>query len=399
MYIQHRNPFLLKFLSSIDGYFQLFITPILIFLTTNNIKLSGLFFFFESFSRFCSYGFAGSISNTLNIRTVIRSSHIARFISTMLTFVIFYSNFSSSYKFLFFIINNIFFIWSNSILTTSFENLFQKHNLFNPSTQSQIASADLFSGGFALLIILILSFLKIDFYWLIPVYIFAFSLAAIQLHKKLPKNLKSIPINAKSTIVQIFNDFIATLKILKNDDDMLKNTFIGYIPFSFFLIVEQSNIFHFTSLYNESTMKILHFGFKTILFFGAGLIVPLLMNKCSDVHKLLKYSIVLMIFGSIGSICTTNVYINVLSILLLGFAHYLVLNYRKIKRRNIMIKKNITFSTLGFFFAIEGLSGMISNLYLSIFGSNPVTLVILFVTGIISMIIFYLSQKKSIGIL
>lgn len=393
MHFDNKNPFLLKFLSSIDGYFQLFLSPIFIFLTTGNIKLSGLFFFLESVFRFISYGISGSLNSIINSKKLIIFSHTLRFIAAISSLIIFYNMNNNYNKFIILIILNFFFIISNSIFVTSFETIFQKDLKFNNAIQSQITSADLLSGGLSLLIILCFSLFKLDFIFLIPFYIFFYLFGAYYMRKRIESSTIT-QYNFKYTYKKTIKDLKKTLSILRHDKDMLKNTMIGYIPFSFFLIIEQLNIYKFEQLYQYNSMKLLHFGFKTVLFFSAGFLVPIIMKKTKNITSFLKYSIILMILGGMGSILTSNTLINVFSILCLGFSHYLVLNYRKLKRRDLMIKNNITFSTLGFFFAIEGLSGMFANLYLTIFGHLKLSLIMFFIIGISIIFIFYNKESK-----
>lgn len=45
MFAENKNPFFIKLLSSVESYIYAFLSPVLVFILTKNIKMSGAYFF------------------------------------------------------------------------------------------------------------------------------------------------------------------------------------------------------------------------------------------------------------------------------------------------------------------------------------------------------------------
>lgn len=377
MHILKNNPFYLKFFTGIEGYLQLFLAPIIIFKITQDIKLSGLFFLIDSICKFSAYSIAGSVIKPDTLDETLRYSYVVRFVCIFAFLVIFALAPKNQYILL--TIANLGFTISNSFFVTSMETLFQNHQLFDKNVQSKLTMGDLISGSAALICILLFTILKISYAWLIPLAILTFigGVTAIiklieALHKMTLRQLRSIFKNG-------IKEFNSTISFIRGNDELITNMIIGYIPFAFFLIVEQINIYRFSATYEDSTMQILHYSFKTIWYLTGAFIVPQVVSKSKDVNQVFLRGVYCFIIGGLCSLLYGQTWLNLFGVLLLGYSHNLIFIYRKVNRRKILDAANVGFHSLGVFFAVEGLSGMISSVYLSVFGKNQVYLIISFI--------------------
>ncbi len=384
---------LFKLITSLDGYFYFALSPILVFLVSKDIKIMGLFFLIESLVKFLSYGASGTIANTLNQKNNLYIAQLIRVLASSSSILFFcYGNEDKIYYML---ICNLLFVMANSLLSTNFDILVQKRHDFTVKTQSNISAGDLFAGTFSFILVLLLIVTKTSFeYFSLVIFIMGI-ISLISIHFFVieigDSNSKSI----LETIKNVIDDLICTTNIIKKDKDILQNIIIGYIPFSFFIIIEQINIVDFAHRFDYHQMQIFHFVVKICLFFIAGITVPFLMQKMVKIHSLLLTAIICMSLGGLLSFARFSIIFDLIGVILLGISHTLVLNFRKVKRRNIMVSKNISFSTLGFLFAIEGLSGVFANAYLSLFGKNLLTLSIFFLFGMFFLIRGYWNESKT----
>lgn len=377
MLILKNNPFYLKFFTSIEGYLHLFISPILIFYVTQDIKLSGLFFLVDNICKFTTYSFSGGLITPEHINSVIKYSYLSRCVFVVFSLLIFY--FVPEDRFTLLMINNLGFTVSNAIFVTSIETLFQNNKLFNKNVQAKLTAGDLCSGGVAVLIILGFSYFKITFDWLLPVITVTFLSGLVVIHRLVEELNKLKKIQLQRLFRSGIQEVASTIKFISKNQEMISNMIIGYVPFAFFLVVEQINIFRFSHLYNDLTMKLLHFSFKSVWFLSGALIVPILVNKSREINQIFKLGTYAFLIGGVCSLIPEITWLNLLGTLLLGYAHNLIFVYRKINRRRILDNAKVGFQSLGVFFAIEGLSGIIANTYLAIFGMSYVVLCLMFV--------------------
>lgn len=363
------NPFLIKFITSVESYCYTFLAPILVLLLTHNIKYSGGFFFIEAVFKFFSYAFAGSVSNHFNIKKVLKVCLTARFFITMNALLIFFAY--PGPKILYLMVNGWLYYISNSFYMTAFETIFQKQAEFSSKTQALLSSGELLSGGSITSLLLAMVYFKINYVVLIPVLLCFYIYGMWLLSDKL-SHIKEFHVsNNHNIVVNFLRDFSQTIKTLVKYKNLMVITFLGYFPLVLLLITEQKNLYLIKATFNESTTQLVHFGFKIILFFISGIIIHVFSKKWEDTEtEYLLYSLLCLFIGIVGTLIDRNVVMNLIGFVFLGMSHYLMILYRKIRRRSIMIENNIAFHSLGIFFAIEGLSGVISYSFLSIFGEN-----------------------------
>jgi hypothetical protein len=386
MFSENKNPFLIKLVSSIEAYTYTFLAPLLIFLLTKNIHYSGGFFLLESIIKFMSYSFAGSIVNHFNIKAVLKNSLTLRFICTMNALLIY--SFVPKYQPLFLMINGWCYYSFNSLFATAFETIFQKQDTFTHKTQVWLSSGELISGAIATAVLTLFAFFKIKFIYLFPGILILFLTSYWMLSTKL-NHIKEFHIkNNHHIIINFLRDVRKTIKILLKNKQLFILTLAGFIPLAILIVIEQKNMFKFTSLFNSNRMQEIHFLFKFILFVVAGLAIPFLSFKVTNQATYLKMSILFIILGFLFSIHKTSILLNFLGFVFLGLAHYTMIVYRKIKRLDIMIKNDIFFNSLGVFFAIEGLGGIVSYSFLAFFGSSFQAL-IFFGIVLISMLLYF----------
>lgn len=368
MFSDNKNHFYLKLFSSIEPYVYVFLSPILIFLLTKNIYYSGLFFLVESLFKFFSYAFAGSIVNYYKINQVISYSLTIRFLCTINSLVIFH--YFPQYAIGFLMVNGWIYYITNSIYATAFETMFQQRQDFNHKTQVWLSSGESFSGAIATALLSLFAYLKVDFIYLglVIVPLFISNYLALT---RYTSNIGHFHIkNDHHIALNFYRDMMKTYKILKKYKQLRTITFLGFIPLAILIIIEQTNMFKFTELFNVDSMKFIHYVFKLVLFLLVGFVIPYISFKITHYDKYYKISFFCLVVGIVSSLVNYSVYINFVGYILLGFAHYFMLIYRKLKRREIMLENNINFNSLGIFFAIEGLGGAVSFLFLAIFGTN-----------------------------
>lgn len=392
------NPLTFKLNTTIDGYFYYGLSPILVYYSSFDIKIMGLFFLIESIVKFFGYGLAGTIANLLPGRKLLIVSQLLRSFAGISAISLF--TFFKNDHILYFLLGcNLLFVIANLLMTTTFEMVLQKSDDYTSKTQGLISSGDMLAGAIAILSLILISVFKVNLiYCIFLIMIFCgISVRSIMKNSKNVMNYSNFNIVSNNYLFKrIFHDLIDSLKFFFKDKDLIQNTILGYIPFCFFIIFEQINIVDFAKNYDDQKMRIFHFSIKFCLFLLSGLIISPVMKKVKDLNTLLLISAILMLLGGGLSILRFSIVFDIIGIMFLGFSHTLILNYRKVKRRNIMIAKNITFSTLGFIFAIEGLSGVISNTYLAIFGKDLQLLFYLLLLGFFYMCFnFYLEKKIS----
>lgn len=385
VHIIKNNPFYIKFFSSIEGYVHLFLNPILVFYITRNIKYSGLFFLLEAGVRFSAYCLAGSFISRGNIQNIIKISYFMRYLSVICSLLIF--SFIKEYQFYFLLLNNIFFIISNCFYVTSIETLFQSHELFDKNVQSKLTFADLLSGSVGVFLILLFTLFKVSYSYFILINSLTF-LCGVIVHQKFIDKISKISIKEWNRIFKnSIHDFYSTINHIAENKELLHNMFIGYIFGSFFLLIEQVNIFRFDNFYNDEQMKILHYSFKFIWFVSGSLFIPMFISKASNLISIFKLSFILFIIGGALSIYPVAI-LNFVGALILGYAYHLVFAYRKIKRNEILKKQNKNKEHLGIFFAVEGLSGIFAFSVLSYFGKNIISLSFFFMTCLVYLFFY-----------
>jgi hypothetical protein len=390
VHIIKNNPFYIKFFSSIEGYVHLFLNPILVFYITRNIRYSGLFFLLESGVRFSAYCIAGSFISGGNIQNIIKISYFVRYISIIFSLLIF--SFMKENQFYFLLLNNIFFIIANCFYVTSIETLFQSHELFDKNVQSKLTFADLLSGSVGVFLILLFTLFKISYGYFIFINTFTF-FCGVMVHQKFIDKISNISLKEWNRIFKnSVTDFYLTINHIAENKELLHNMFIGYIFGSFFLLIEQVNIFRFDNFYDDAQMKILHYSFKFIWFVSGSLFIPLFISKTQQLYSIFKLSLLLFFIGGILSIYPFAIF-NFISALILGYAYHLIFAYRKIKRNEILKKSNRHKEHLGIFFAVEGLSGIFAFSVLSYFGKNIASLSLFFIMCLVYLF-FYNKMVK-----
>lgn len=386
MFAENKNPFFIKLVSSVEAYTYTFLAPLLIFLLTKNIHYSGGFFLIESIFKFLSYSFAGSLVNHFNIKKVLKVALTLRFLFTINALLIY--SFVPKYQPLFLMVNGWCYYACNSLYATAFETIFQKQDSFNHKTQVWLSSGELISGAIATIILTLFVFFKIPFGFLTPglfiLYIASFWLLATKLDHIKEFHIK----NNHHIVLNFIRDVKKTIKILQKNKQLMILTIVGFIPLAILLVIEQKNMFKFSSLFDLKKMQEIHFIFKFILFMIVGTLIPLFSFKIKNQTTYLNLSILFMAMGFTLSINETSLILNFMGFILLGLAHYTMILYRKVKRREIMIENDIFFNSLGVFFAIEGLGGVVSYSFLAFFGSSHISL-ILFGFILVSMLLFF----------
>jgi len=245
---------------------------------------------------------------------------------------------------------------------------------------------DLSSGSIALGLILLFTVFKINYLWFLLVNFVTFLLGYYVI-RKLVNLLHALSVvQLKKLFKNGLKEFSSTILFIKGNSELISNMIIGYIPFAFFLVVEQINIYRFSFLYKESTMQILHYSFKTVWYLTGAFIVPLLVNWTKNIEQIFTRGLICFIVGGILSLIPNYTVLNLVGILFLGYSHNLIFVYRKVNRRKILDNANIGFQSLGVFFAVEGLSGVFSSVYLAIFGKSLFFLAIIFIISALYLI-------------
>lgn len=296
-----------------------------------------------------------------------------------------------NYTVIFLLLNGWIYYLCNSIYVTAFETIFQKQDSYNHKTQLWLSSGELFSGAFSTILLFLFAYFKIPFYNLMYIVLLLFLKSYWMLITKLD-HVKTFHIsNNHHIFINFIRDVKKTIKILKKHNQLMMITIMGFIPLALMLIIEQKNMFKFTALFNVSKMQEIHFVFKFVVFFFASLCIPILGIKVKSNNTYLKMSIFFITVGFIFSIQKNIIWLNFIGYILLGFSHYTMLVFRKVRRREIMITNHIFFNSLGMFFAIEGLGGMVSYAFLTTFGSNFIALLTFGITVI--TLLFYFRKK------